>query len=60
MEKNHYKDTTFLWIKDDELSVEDFFNLSEVAAIENEKMKHKIFFHWKHNEYLSAVFTSLN
>jgi hypothetical protein len=60
MEKNDYSDTTFVWIKDDELSLEDFFSLSMVAAIENEKMKHKIFFHWKYNEDLRSIFTSLN
>ena len=43
----------------DKLEKDDFFRLEQVAAIENEKMKHKIFFVFKLDKGLK-VFTGLN
>jgi hypothetical protein len=40
------------------LSIDDFIRLEKVAAIENEKMKHKIFFVFEMSG--GRVFTGLN
>ena len=40
------------------LSIDDFIRLERVAALENEKMKHKIFFVFAMNG--GKVFTGLN
>ena len=42
-----------------QIDIDDFFRLEYTAAIENELMKHKIFFAFKLDEGFK-VFTSLN
>lgn len=57
--KHKYQETNLYLFDTSKINIDDFIRLEQIAAIENEKMKHKIFFVYKLDEGLK-VFTSLN
>jgi hypothetical protein len=59
MKEKDYSNYTFYWRKEDELSVDEFIRLEQVALLENEIMKHKIFTVYR-PEGMPPSFISLN
>jgi len=59
MEEKDYSNYTFYWRKEDELSVDEFIQLEQVALLENEIMKHRIFLAYR-PESMPPFFISLN
>jgi len=59
MEEKNYSDYTFYWYKQAELSADDFIRLEQVALIENDKMKYKIFLGYRPDN-LPPYFIGLN
>lgn len=59
MKEKDYSGYTFYWRKEDELTVDEFLQLEQVALLENELMKHKIFLAYKPS-FMPPSFISLN
>lgn len=59
MEEKDYSNYTFYWRKEDELSVDEFIHLEQVALLENELMKHRIFLAYRPG-FMPPTFISLN
>lgn len=59
MKEKDYSNYTFYWRNETELSVDDFLRLEQIALLENELMKHKIFLAYK-PDFMPPTFISLN
>lgn len=59
MEEKDYIGYTFYWRKADELTVDEFLQLEQVALLENELMQHKIFLAYR-PDFMPPAFISLN
>lgn len=59
MKEKDYSKYTFYWRKENELSVDEFIQLEQVALLENELMRHKIFLVYR-PDFMPPSFLSLN